>query len=278
MVNFLQKPSFKENLREMQPGLAILLATLIISTFFTPVTITLGWEALWKTILRFLRLSFILTLPLLLLPALCSGLHGFLNRRRRQLIQIEKDREPAIRPLKSWVGRSFQGLGLTLLIATKLLAFLEIYTGRTIAVDTILPPWHLNPWHFLSTTAIFAVVSLLLSLLWALDDLGIRHYNRKTQEVRMIGKYLGFVLPVLFGFYGVITLLGNYPRALALQYLFQMVVILYPPFVVFAVWHARYLRKHEKVLLSRLQAVRGNVLLDGKPVTPSGPEESGRSH
>jgi hypothetical protein len=193
------------------------------------------------------------------------------------LIQIEKDREPAMQPLKNWAGRSFQGLGLTLLIATKLLAFLEIYTGHTIAVDAILPPWHLNPWRFLSTTAIFVVVSLLLSLLWALDDLGIRYYNRKTQEVRMIGKYLGFVLPILFGFYGVITLLGNYPRVLALQYLFQMVVILYPPFVVFALWHARYLRKHEKVLLSRLQAVRGNVLLDGKRVTPSGPEDGGRS-
>jgi hypothetical protein len=278
MVNLLQKPSFKENLKEMRPALAILLATLIISIFFTPFTATLGWGALWKTILRFLRLSLILTLPLLLLPGLCSGLHGLLNRGSRQLIQIEKDREPAMQPLKNWVGRSFQGLGLTLLIATKLLAFLEIYTGHPIAVDAILPPWHLNPWRFLSTTAIFVVVSLLLSLLWALDDLGIRHYSRKTQEFRMIGKYLGFVLPILFGFYGVISLLGNYPRPLAVQYLLQMVVILYPPFVVFAVWHARYLRKHEKVLLSRLQAVRANVLLDGKPVTPSGPEEGGRSH
>jgi hypothetical protein len=276
LAKILRKKSIQENIRELGPALAILLATLVVSTFFTEFTFAFGWNALWKTFLRFLRLSLILTLPLLLLPGLCSVLHRFLSRGTHQLIQVEKDCDLAIHPLKNWLLRPFQGLGLVMLIAVKLLAFLEIYTGHPITANAILPPRHFEPWRFVSSTAIFIVASLLLSLLWTLDDLGVRHYNRKTRELRMIGKYLGVVLPILFGTYGVVTLFGDHTRALAVQYILQMVVLLYPPFVVFNVWHARYLRNHEEVLLGRLEAVRGNVLLDGKPVTPSRPKEDER--
>jgi hypothetical protein len=262
MVALLKRKSLKENLREMGPALALLLATLIISTFITEFTFNFGLNAIWKTILRFLRLSLLLTLPLLLLPSLCTFLEGLFNRGTRHLIQMQEDRDPAIHPLKNWVIRPFQGIGLAMLLATKLLTVLEFYTGSKITVATILPQGTFNVGRFFSLTAIGVVVSLLLSCLWTLDDLGVRHYNRKTREVRMIGKYIGLLLPIFFGFYGIISLFENNTQLLVAKYVGQMTVILYPPFVVFNVLQARYLAKREEVFLERLKVATGVILMD----------------
>jgi len=108
------------------------------------------------------------------------------------------------------------------------------------------------------------VGSLLLSFLWTLDDLGVRHYNKKTHEVKMIGRYLGILLPIFFGFYGIINLFEDNARFLAAQYIAQMVVVLYPPFVVFNVLHARFLAKREEVLLKSLKVATGFTLVNGK--------------
>ena len=264
MVALLKRKSLEENLREMGPALALLLATLIISAFITEFTFNFGLTAVWKTLLRFLRLSLLLTLPLLLLPSLCTLLEGLFNRGRRHLIQMQEDRDPAIHPLKNWVMRPFQGIGLAMLLATKLLTLLEIYTGSRITVDTILPQGAFNPGRFISSIAIGIVVSLLLSCLWSLDDLGIRYYNKKTKEVRMIGKYVGLLLPIFFGFYGIISLFQNNAQLTVINYVAQMVVVLYPPFVVLNVLHSRYLKSHEAIFLRRLKADPGVVLRNGE--------------
>ncbi len=264
MVEPVNRKSIKANIGEMAPALALLLATLIISTFITEFTFNFGLAALWKTLLRFLRLSLLLTLPLLLLPSLCTLLERLFNRGIRHLIQVQEDRDPAIHPLKNWVIRPFQGIGLAMLLATKLLTLLEIYTGSKITMDTILPQGAFNLGRFISSIAIGVVVSLLLSFLWTLDDLGIRYYNKKTKEVRMIGKYVGLLLPIFFGFYGIISLFDNNSQVLVVKYVAQMVVVLYPPFVVFNVLHSRYLKSREEVLLKRLKAVSGSVMLGDK--------------
>jgi hypothetical protein len=164
--------------------------------------------------------------------------------------------------LKNWVIRPFQGIGLSMLIATKLLTLLEVYTGSKITVDAVLPQGAFNPGRFFSATAIGIFVSLLLSFLWTLDDLGVRHYNGKTGEVRMIGKYIGLLLPIFFGFYGIISLFEKSDQLLvAIKYIAQMVVVLYPPFVVFNVLHSRYLKKHETILLERLKVIPGGIPL-----------------
>ncbi len=269
MAELLKRKSLKQNLKESAPALAILLATLIISTFITEFTFSFGMKALWKTLLRFLRLSLLLTLPLLFLPSLCTLLEGLFNRETRHLIQIQEDCDPAIHPLKNWVIRPFQGIGLAMLLATKLLTLLEIYTGSRITVDTILPQGAFNPGRFLSSIAIGIVVSLLLSCLWSLDDLGIRYYNKKTKEMRMIGKYVGLILPIFFGFYGVISLFQSNTQLTVINYVAQMVVVLYPPFVIFNVLHSRYLRSHEKVLLRSLKAVSGGLMVGSKNLASS---------
>ena len=44
---------------------------------------------------------------------------------------------------------------------------------------------------FMVVTGITILVSLLLSTLWTLDDMGIRYFNRKDYEIKMVGKYMG---------------------------------------------------------------------------------------
>ena len=269
MVKLLDKESLRENVKELGPAIAILLATLIISTLVTEFTFNFGATALWKTLFRFLRLSFLLTLPIFLLPGICSAVEGIFNRGNRYLIQVQEQHDTGIHPLKNWVVRPFQGIGFSMLLATKLLAFLEIYTGSKITLDTVLPQGKFDPGRFVGSITIGIVVSLLLSSLWTLDDLGVRHYNKKTREVRMIGRYVGLLLPTFFGFYGIIGLFGNNNLILAAKYVAQMVVILYPPFVVFNVLHSRFLKRREDVFLKRLKAVSGGILTDGKDLAGS---------
>ncbi len=264
MVEPVNRKSIRANIGEMAPALALLLATLIISTFITEFTFNFGLTAFWKTLLRFLRLSLLLTLPLFLLPSLCTLLEGLFNRGTRHLIQLQEDRDPAIRPLKNWVIRPFQGIGLAMLLATKLLTLLEIYSGSKITVDTILPQGAFKLGRFLTSITIGLTVSLLLSFLWTLDDLGVRCYNRKTREVRMIGKYVGLLLPIFLGLYGIFSLFENNTQLIVAKYVAQMVVVLYPPFVVFNVLHSRYLKSREENLVRRLKAVSGGIRMPGK--------------
>ena len=264
MLALWERKSVKENIHSMVPAWAIVLATLVVSTLVMEFAFTSGWQAVWKTLLRFFRLSALLTFPLFLLPKICSLLEGFFNRGGRQLIQVEQERDLTIHPLKNWVLRPFQGIGLSMLIAAKLLSFLEIYTGSKVTLDSVLPQGHFNPERFLGGTAIAILVPLLLSFLWTLDDLGVRQYNRKRQEVRMIGRYVGILLPIFFGFYGIISLFEEHSRVLVAQYIAQMVVVLYPPFVVFNVLHARYLARVEERILGKLKAAPGGILMDRK--------------
>ena len=80
----------------------------------------------------------------------------------------------------------------------------------------------------------------------------------------MIGKYIGLLLPIFFGFYGIISLFENNTQLIVAKYVAQMVVVLYPPFVVFNVLHSRYLKSREEVLLKRLKAVSGGTMIQGK--------------
>jgi hypothetical protein len=78
----------------------------------------------------------------------------------------------------------------------------------------------------------------------------------------MIGKYLGLLLPIFFGFYGIINLLENYVQSSAVWYVTQMAIILYPPFVVYNVSHFHYTRKNESLLLQRLKVSKQAVLIN----------------
>ena len=59
-------------------------------------------------------------------------------------------------------------------------------------------------------------------------------------------------MPVLLGFYGILSLFGEYPKTEALIYLFQIIIILYPPFTIFSVFHAHFVRRNIESLSRRL--------------------------
>jgi hypothetical protein len=257
----LQK-ALSESIRMMWPGAVVLLSSLLISAFFTEFTFIAGLESFWKIFLRFFRLSLVLTLPLLLLPFICSIIQRLLNKRNWHLIHIREEQDHTINPLKSWFIRPFQGIGLAMLVATKLITLLQISTSAAINASTILPTGQFNPGRFLGVTIIAVITSLLLSFIWTLDDLGIRYFNRKTGEIKMIGKYIGFLLPIVFGFYGIFSLFESHAHLLAVLYIAQMVVVLYPPFVIMAVLHSLYIEKYEPILLEKLKTGSRVILTD----------------
>jgi hypothetical protein len=239
---------------EAWPAVAVLFLTMVISALFSGFTFAVGMESLWKILLRFLRFSFILIIPVPLLPQVCGLMQGLLNRRHHRLIQIQDVHHPVRIPWQIWLIRPFQGIGLAMLIATKLIALLQISTSSAIDSSIVLPPTQFHWGRFLSATAVAVMTSLLLSFLWSLDDLGIRRHNRKTGEIRIIGKYLSALLPILFGFYGMFSLFESHERLLAVRYIAQMVLALYPPFLVLAVVYKFYAEKRELLILKRLKA------------------------
>ena len=117
--------------------------------------------------------------------------------------------------------------------------------GPTVGSSLLIPEGHFQIGRLLLITLITVFVSLLLSTIWTLDDMGIRYFNRKDQELKMIGKYVGTVMPVIFGFYGIVNLLANYSTAEAFLFAFKIAVVLYPPLAVFAVLHTYFIRSRD---------------------------------
>jgi hypothetical protein len=66
-----------------------------------------------------------------------------------------------------------------------------------------------------------------------------------------------------------ISLFQDNAQLIVAKYVAQMVVVLYPPFVVFNVLHSRYLKRREEVLLRRLKAFSGGVMTGDKDLASS---------
>jgi hypothetical protein len=248
-MNNIMSRSFKL----MWPAFIVLLLTLLISAFFTKFVFVTGVESFWKILLRFFRLTIILALPILFLPYVSIVMRYLLNRGNYCLVRMREERNNEFNRWQGWLIRPLQCIGLSMLIASKFITVLQIYTGDTISTVAVLPPLHFSLWRFLSITAIAMTTSLLLSFLWTLDDMGIGYSNTKTGEVRMIGRYIGMLLPIVFGVYGIFNLFEIHERLLAVQYILQMIIVLYPPFVVMTVLHFLYIEKHENILLEKLK-------------------------
>ena len=234
------KRSLYQLSKEISPALAVLLFSISLSYFLDSFTTAKGWEVISRGLFRFIRFTLLLCLPLCVLLPVCAFV---VVKMRENLLQTENKQERCINPMKHWIFRPFQGIGIGLLFETKLLTTLQLVTG--IATTPLLfPPGHFQFGRLLVISGITIAVSLLLSILWTLDDMGIRYVNLKDQEVKMIGKYIGTLMPILFGFYGIFGLVSNFPKVQALTYLFKTIVVLYPPFVVFAVLHNHFIRSN----------------------------------
>jgi len=239
----------------LSPFFLVLAANLLIAAFFCEFTFLSGGEAIWKAALRYLRLSLNLCLPLLLLPIFCKWLRGLVNRPSKGLVVLMGE-EPEPARLKIWLVRPFQGIGLAMLLAAKILSFFQGYLSVALSSATVLPPGQFSLNRLFWASGLGVLAALILSLMWTLDDLGIRYQNDRTGEIRLMGKYLGVILPIIFGFYGFLQLLADVPFIKAVSYIFQMTVILYPPFGTLAGCHSLYVRRYRDLLLGKLGVVK----------------------
>ena len=170
--------------------------------------------------------------------------------------------------LNHWIFRPLQGIGIGLLFETKLLAVLQVITGVTARPFLFFPPGQIQLERLLVISGVTVFISLFLSFLWTLDDMGIRYVNRKDQEIKMIGKFVGTLMPILFGFYGVFSLLASYPKGQAAINLLKIIVILYPPFAVFSIFHSYFVKSKEEELSKKTELGSGGIW-EKKNRTPS---------
>ena len=227
---------------EFVPAFVVLFLSVLFPVLFSDASPLGRWEAIYKTLFRFFRFTLFLCLPLyMLLPVY----RLIVSKRRETLVQIGKRREAQVLPLKHWVLRPFQGIGIGLLFETRLLTVLEVVTGEPAMPFQFISPGQFEPGRFLAITGVTAVISLLLATLWTLDDMGIRYVNQKDEEMKMIGKYAGTLMPIIFGFYGLFSLAANFPTGVAFIYLFKIIIVLYPPFAVFVVFYNNFLRRRK---------------------------------
>jgi hypothetical protein len=258
VVSFTSSNKFRRWSKEIGQAIAILILTISVSIFLGNFTFLRGSEAIYKGLFRFFRITLLLCLPLYLLFPIFRGLGRVVQRKEEAFFQVKEKQDLEIHPVKHWLLRPFQGIGIGLLFGMKLLAVLQMMTGTTATASLLTPTGQFQFGRFFIVTGITIVISLLLSTFWALDDMGIRYFNRKNHEIKMIGKYAGTLMPILFGFYGTFSLFSEFQRTEAFIYLFQIVVILYPPFAVFSVFHTHFLQKRGEPLLHRLLSKKGN--------------------
>jgi len=257
MAHILLSKNFHRLSKEVGPAFLILILSIAFSIISGEFVFLRGWESLCRGFLRFFRTAFFVCLPLYLLPAIFGNLGSLIRRRKKIFIQIKRKQKLQIRPVKHWLFRPFQGIGIGLLFATKLLGVLQIVTGSTATASILLPRGQFQLGRLLIVTGITILVSLVLSTFWTMDDLGIRYFNRKDYEIKMVGKYVGTLMPIVFGLYGAFSLFDQFSKMQALIYLFQMIVILYPSFTIFSVFHARFVQGKAEDLSKGLLIEKG---------------------
>jgi len=259
MIYLTSSNKFRRWSREIAHAVAILILTISLSVFLGEFTFLKGAEAIYKGLLRFSRITLLLCLPLYLLLPIFGKLGKVVQRKNSAFLQMKEKQDLEIHPVKHWLLRPFQGIGIGLLFGIKLLSVLQIVTGSTISASLLIPRGQFELGRFLTVTGITIVISLLLSTLWTLDDMGIRYFNRKNHEIKMIGKYVGTLVPVIFGFYGILSLFGEFQIKQSLIYPFQMVLILYPPFTVFSVLHTHFIQKRVELFSNKLSITKGTI-------------------
>ena len=238
--------------KEIVPAILTLILTIFLSVLLGDFTFLKGSEAIYKGLFRFFRITFFLYLPFYLLLPVFGWLRKVVQRKNSAFLEMKEKQDLKIHPVKHWLLRPLQGIGIGLLFGAKLLSVLQVVTGATASASLLIPKGQFQFGRFMVVAGITVLISLLLSTIWTLDDMGIRYFNRKNHEIRMIGKYMGTVMPVLFGFYGILSLFGEFSRTEALLYLFQIVVILYPPFAMFSIFHAHFVRRNIESLSKEL--------------------------
>jgi len=241
------------------PALIVLLFSVIYAILYGDFAPLTKWHVTaWMVPFRFARFTFVLCMPLVVLPII----YRFIVRTTvNSLIRIDQKIKLTIDPYKHWFFRPLQGIGIGLVFGTKLIAILQLISGPVAGNSLLVSESIFQIGRLLAVTTIAVVVSLLLSTLWTFDDVGIRYFNKKDQELKMIGKYVGTIVPFIFGMYGILSLLASYSAGESSLLVFKIAVVLYPPLSVFTICHAYFVKKKIGLFLDN-NLRKGGVYLD----------------
>jgi hypothetical protein len=142
--------------------------------------------------------------------------------------------------------RPFQGIALSLIFAARFIDFLEFSTGISytgiLIRSTVFAFLMVNP-----------LISLFLSFVWTFDDLGVKVYNKRTDELRMLGRSIGVALPLITGVVGVFTLFHRTYFLDSLVDLVGTLMVLYPSYLLFVIFHHEFVRRRFTDFSQRLQ-------------------------
>ena len=241
---------------DMLPAFLIFSFSIIFSFYLGGQAVSEFWRVAYRILLRFFRYTLFLCLSLYFLRPIYRFI---LEKGQEALIQIDHPGKVTSHRLKNWLFRPFQGIGIGFLFATKLLALIETLSGPFTNSSPPLIAGHYQLGRLLLVITITIIISLLLSTLWTLDDMGIRYYNRRDHELKMIGKYVGTLMPLIFGLYGLFSLLAHYPRGSTLLHVFRIILAFYPPLVVFVTFHSHFITGNKDFLVRKNLLKKGGI-------------------
>ncbi len=119
--------------RDMAPALALLVVTFAFSFVQNDPAHSGTWQTACKAPLRFFRFALLLCAPLYILPMF----YRFIVRKKAPVLLMTEAGGPLIiSPLKHWICRPLQGIGIGLLFGTKLLTVLQLIAGLGVGTNS----------------------------------------------------------------------------------------------------------------------------------------------
>jgi hypothetical protein len=241
------------------PPVIVLIVTISISIFDIGFSFFFGLNIVWFVLFRMVRLSALFILAVYLIKPISSLIGRYVNRNHRIFFHLKSSSEIIRKDLfQLWFVRPMQGIGISMLLASKLIYLLHIYYNLDKSFQ-LITPIAFNWQRFVQTTLIIIPISIILSVFWMLSDLSIRYFNKKSNEVKILGNAMALIIPMLFGFYGLSELIEDNTGFVALYYLIQITIALYPPFAFYTVFHNLYISKNRIDILKRLGSRKAGI-------------------
>ncbi|MFH0847967.1 MAG: hypothetical protein V1857_00505 [archaeon] len=189
-------------------------------------------------LIRFVLVVFAFSASISVLPSI-TALAGRVGKNSSffgQLVKSETIPHTDISLSIDLVFRPMQGIAISLIFAERFLNFLEYSAGASyismLVRSTVFVFMMANP-----------LISLLLSFMWTLDDLGVKVYDWKSGEVRLLSSTVGIILPLITGAIGTVNIFHRTFFMDALIDLLGILMVLYPPYLLFVLAHHEFVRR-----------------------------------
>ncbi len=247
------------NIKLFLPPIIVLVVTISISIYDIGFSFSPGINVAWFVLFRMVRLSILFVIAVYLIKPVSSLIGKYLNRNHRIFFHIKSSHNNIKKDLfQIWVFRPFQGIGISMFLASKLIYLLHIYYNIDKSFQ-LITPIAFNLTRFVQITLIIIPIAIILSVFWMLSDLSVRYFNKKSGEVKILGNAIELIIPMLFGFYGLSELIEDNSGYVALYYLLQITIALYPPFAFYAAFHSLYISKNRKEILDKLRSRKAGI-------------------